>query len=480
MTETKTPPLSVDEALERILSAAKGPLRRRGHAAGAGVWPDPRARPDRPPHQPPKALSAMDGYALRTADGAGPLQVIGESPPAGLSPAPRTGTGGAHFHRRPVPEGADAVLDPGRRAPRGRSVTATAPVTPGSNIRLEGIDFREGETILRRGRRLCPADVALAASAEPRDPAAGATSAHRRAGALATNWSRPAPARAPDQIVASNTYAVLGADRRRGRRGHRSRPLHGQAGRHRSRHSGALKQKVDVLVTIGGASVGDHDLVRGALAREGMELNFWRVAMKPGKPLIHGHIGPMPVLGLPGNPVSAVVCGELFLKPLIRALCGDGCRRADGAGLRRHSLAGGRRPPGISARHARIRRSGTDAGDAAAGPGQLAEQRIVAIDGAAVASGQGGPPGEAGAPVRNLAPDALRNKSGRRGPRLGPMPPRLLSRTRVSRRRKSIGFTAPPDSSTDRPASGPCAIRSAVAARRHCRSGPTARWSGRA
>jgi molybdopterin molybdotransferase len=85
----------------------------------------------------------------------------------------------------------------------------------------------------------------------------------------------------------------------------------------------AQSQKVDVLVTIGGASVGDHDLVRGALAREGMELNFWRVNMKPGKPLIHGHIGLMTVLGLPGNPVSAVVCGELFLKPLIRALCGD-------------------------------------------------------------------------------------------------------------------------------------------------------------
>jgi molybdopterin molybdotransferase len=86
---------------------------------------------------------------------------------------------------------------------------------------------------------------------------------------------------------------------------------------------------VDVLVTIGGASVGDRDLVRGALAREGMELNFWRVNMKPGKPLIHGNIGPMTVLGLPGNPVSATVCGELFLKPLIRALSGDPCAGAD-------------------------------------------------------------------------------------------------------------------------------------------------------
>ena len=93
--------------------------------------------------------------------------------------------------------------------------------------------------------------------------------------------------------------------------------------------TGALESRIDVLVTIGGASVGDHDLVRGALAREGMALDFWRVAMKPGKPLIHGHIGPMTVLGLPGNPVSAVVCGELFLKPLIRALCGDPDAGAD-------------------------------------------------------------------------------------------------------------------------------------------------------
>jgi molybdopterin molybdotransferase len=84
-----------------------------------------------------------------------------------------------------------------------------------------------------------------------------------------------------------------------------------------------------VLVTIGGASVGDRDLVRGALAREGMELQFWRVNMKPGKPLIHGHIGPMTVLGLPGNPVSATVCGELFLKPLVRALSGDPLAGAD-------------------------------------------------------------------------------------------------------------------------------------------------------
>ncbi len=329
MTETKTPPLSVDEALEKILSAAKGPLdvvdTPLAQAFGRTLAQDLTARRT----QPPKALSAMDGYALRTADGAGPLKVIGESS-AGRAFAGACGPGQAVriFTGAPVPEGADAVLIQEDARREGDLVTATAPVTPGSNIRLEGIDFREGATILRRGRRLSPADVALAASA---DHATLPLARRPRIGVLGSGDELVAPglARAPDQIVASNTYAVLGLIAAAGGEAIDLGLCMDRQADIEAAIAGALKQKVDVLVTIGGASVGDHDLVRGALAREGMELNFWRVAMKPGKPLIHGHIGPMTVLGLPGNPVSAVVCGELFLKPLIRALCGDGSAGAD-------------------------------------------------------------------------------------------------------------------------------------------------------
>ena len=329
MTETKTPPLSVDEALQKILEAAKGPLEIEptplAQAFGRTLAQDLTARRT----QPPKALSAMDGYALRAGDSAGSLKVIGESS-AGRAFSRACGPGEAVriFTGAPVPEGADTVLVQEDARREGDCVTATAPITPGRNIRLQGIDFREGAAILSRGRRLSPADVALAASA---DHATLPLARRPRIGVLATGDELVAPGlpRGPDQIVASNSFAVLGLIAAAG-----GLPI--DLGLSADRQAdieaaiaGALKQKVDVLVTIGGASVGDHDLVRGALAREGMELSFWRINMKPGKPLIHGHIGPMTVLGLPGNPVSAVVCGELFLKPLIRALCGDLAAGAD-------------------------------------------------------------------------------------------------------------------------------------------------------
>jgi molybdopterin molybdotransferase len=322
MTET-TPPLSVDEALAKILAAATCPLAIEptplAQAFGGTLAQDIAALRT----QPPKALSAMDGYALRAAEAGGPLRVIGESS-AGRSFVGRCGSGEAVriFTGAPVPEGADTVLVQENARRDGDCVSAKAPVEVGRNIRSEGIDFRSGAGILQKGRRLSPADIALAASA---DHATLPLARPPRVGVLATGDELVAPGspRGADQIVASNSYAVLGliAD---------SGGVAVDLGICRDRLDdieaaivAAQTQNVDVLVTIGGASVGDHDLVRGALAREGMELNFWRVDMKPGKPLIHGHIGAMTVLGLPGNPVSAVVCGEVFLKPLIRALCGD-------------------------------------------------------------------------------------------------------------------------------------------------------------
>jgi molybdopterin molybdotransferase len=345
MTE-KQPPLSVEEALAKILEGAKGPLAVEdaplSQAFGRTLAKDLAARRT----QPPKALSAMDGYALRAAEAAGPLKVIGESA-AGRGFAGVCGPGEAVriFTGAPLPDGADAVLIQEDARRNGDAVSATAPVEPGKNVRVAGIDFRAGDAILRQGRRLSPADVALAASA---DHATLPLARPPRVGVLATGDELVAPGfpRGPDQIVASNSYAVLGLIAACGGEAVDLGLCGDQTDAIEAAIAGAQRQKIDVLVTIGGASVGDHDLVRGALAREGMALNFWRVNMKPGKPLIHGHIGPMTVLGLPGNPVSAVVCGELFLKPLIRALCGDpqaGADRSEPAFTAKALKAGGPR-----------------------------------------------------------------------------------------------------------------------------------------
>ncbi len=329
MSEAKPPLLSVEQALANILAAAKAPLGvedvQLDQAFGRTLARDLSARRS----QPPKPLSAMDGYALRAADAASPLRVIGESSAgAGFDGICGAGQAVRIFTGAPVPDGADAVLIQEEARREGEFVTAQTPVAAGKNIRRPGIDFREGETILPAGRRLSPADVAFAASA---DHASLPVARRPRLGVLSTGDELVAPGekRGPDQIVASNAFGVLGLIRAAGGLGVDlgAVPDRSEAIEAAIRH--ALAAQVDVLVTIGGASVGDRDFVRGALAHEGMALEFWKIAMKPGKPLIHGRIGATQVLGLPGNPVSAAVCGELFLKPLIRALLGDPQAGAD-------------------------------------------------------------------------------------------------------------------------------------------------------
>ncbi|MDB5595515.1 MAG: molybdenum cofactor biosynthesis protein MoaA [Hyphomicrobiales bacterium] len=320
------PLLPVSQALERVLASAPSPLPAEHisltQARGRTLAEDVAALRT----QPPFPASAMDGYAVRASDIAqvpASLHVIGTSA-AGHRFAGAVGAGQAVriFTGAPVPDGADTILIQENTRAEGDAVIALESEEAGRYVRRAGLDFTHGEVLLARGRRLGPPELALAAAMNhPTLP----VTRRPRVALLATGDElvRPGESLGPDQIVASNTYAVAAYAEAAGAEvidlgiaGDRFSDL--EASIRAAREAGA-----DVLVTLGGASVGDHDLVQTALSREGMELGFWRIAMRPGKPLMHGRIGDMRILGLPGNPVSAIVCGVLFLVPLVRALSGD-------------------------------------------------------------------------------------------------------------------------------------------------------------
>jgi molybdopterin molybdotransferase len=268
----------------------------------------------------------MDGYALRSADTiAAPatLTVIGESA-AGRAFEGALGRGEAAriFTGAPMPDGADSIViqeDVSREGDRIRLSTA---VPAGDNLRPAGMDFRDGETLIASGRRLGPRDVALAAAA---NHTALAVRRRAKVAVLATGDELvpPGGALGPAQIVASNNFAVAGIVEACGGVAIDLGIAVDEIGALKGAIDRARDANVDVLVTLGGASVGDHDLVQKALVSSGMELGFWRIAMRPGKPLMHGRLGPLRVLGLPGNPTSSVVCAILFLRPLLRALHGE-------------------------------------------------------------------------------------------------------------------------------------------------------------
>jgi molybdopterin molybdotransferase len=321
-----SPLLPVSEALARVLASAPQALPAEhvplAQAAGRTLAGDLAARRT----QPPVDVSAMDGYALIFDDIAqvpATLEVIGASS-AGHGFAGEVAHGKAVriFTGAPVPKGADTVLIQENTKAEGARVTAVENEARGRNIRKAGLDFVTGQALLPRGRRLGAPELALAAAMNHAElPVAR----RPRVALLATGDELVAPGQepGPDQIVASNTYAVAAYAEAAGAEvidlgivGDTFAALEGAIRR-------AREAKVDVLVTVGGASVGDHDLVQTALTREGMELGFWKIAMRPGKPLMHGQLGDMRILGLPGNPVSAIVCAVLFLIPLVRALQGD-------------------------------------------------------------------------------------------------------------------------------------------------------------
>ena len=314
--------ISVEEARERILRAlAPTPAETVPLAASGGRV---LARPVLARlTQPPADVSAMDGYAVRAVDAAAKgaeLRLVG-SAPAGhpfdgtVSPgeAVRVFTGAF------VPRGADAILLQEDAESAEGKVRVGEAVRPGRWIRHRGLDFEEGEALLPAGRRLTARDVGLAAAANH-----PWLTVHRRPriGILATGDEIALPGEPvpPGGIVSSNAHA-LAALVRAGGGEPLVLPIAPDDEAAIAEAAGAARG-CDLLVTTGGASVGEHDLVQSALGPEGFALDFWRIAMRPGKPLIWGRLGQTPLLGLPGNPVSALVCGVVVLLPALRRLSG--------------------------------------------------------------------------------------------------------------------------------------------------------------
>ncbi|AVO44967.1 gephyrin-like molybdotransferase Glp [Phreatobacter cathodiphilus] len=315
--------LPVDEALARVLAGAE-PLPEEwiavGDCDGRVLTRDLVAGRS----QPPEDVSSMDGYAVRAADLPGRLAVIGESA-AGRGFAGQMAAGEAVriFTGAGVPVGADAVVMQEDAAREGDRVLIAGTARPGQFIRRRGLDFTEGLTGLAAGTLMNPRRLALAAAM---NHAIVPVHGRPRVAILSTGDElvEPGTVPGPGQIVSSNALAIAAVVRRAGGEptllGISPDRLDATLERVRfARQSGH-----HVLVTSGGASVGEYDLMRDVIAAEGAEPGFWKIAMRPGKPLMMADLGAMRLLGLPGNPVASFVCSMLFLRPLLLRLAGRG------------------------------------------------------------------------------------------------------------------------------------------------------------
>jgi molybdopterin molybdotransferase len=315
--------ISVDEAVRRV-SAAFAPVDVESvaiaDAAGRVLAEDAVAKLDQPPHP----VSAMDGYAVRAEDAAtvpARLRRIG-SAPAGHPFEGRVGAGEAVriFTGGVVPDGADSIVIQENARTDGDWVMLDEPARAGRHIRVAGLDFHRGDVLVECGRRLKARDLALLAAG---DIAAARVRRRPRVCLAATGdeLSRPGQPRKSGGIVASSVYGLSAMVAQWG-----GEPLDLGILPDTAEALGtlpALAKDADLIVTMGGASVGDHDLVQSALAPHGFALDFWKIAMRPGKPLVFGRLGTTPLLGLPGNPVSSLVCAILFLRPAIAAMLGE-------------------------------------------------------------------------------------------------------------------------------------------------------------
>ena len=317
--------IPVEEALAKILTSLT-PLGAEEvsveAALGRVLAEDVTARVT----QPPKPVSAMDGYAVKAADVASvpvTLTVVGEAPAGrGYQSVVESGQAVRIFTGAPLPDGADSIVIQEDTEASGTSVTVKEAPAPGNFVRPAGLDFRTGDIGIPAGKLLNARDIGLAAGMNHpwlrvvRRP---------RIAILATGDEivRPGDPIGRDQIVSSNALALSAFVRGAG-----GEPL--VLGIAPDEMDGLTRmiagaRGADLLVTTGGASVGDHDLIQTVLGEAG-SLDFWKIAMRPGKPLMFGEIHDTPVLGLPGNPVSSMVCALLFLGPAIERLLGRSAR----------------------------------------------------------------------------------------------------------------------------------------------------------
>lgn len=320
--------IAVDEARRRILTALERLPAEQvsiAQAAGRVLAEDTRARVTKPP----AAVSAMDGYAVRAADVAATparLAVVGVSPAGAAHDAPlEAGQAVRIFTGGVLPRGADSVVVQENTSREGASVTVRTPVARGRHVRPPGLDFAQGDAGPAAGQRLGPRRIALLAAMNlpwlkvVRRP---------RVAILGTGdeIAMPGEPLGTGRIAGSNSLALAAMVEQAGGEA----LLPGVARDDEASLRAVLKgaRGADLLVVTGGMSVGEHDLVRKVLAGEGLALDFWKVAMRPGKPLAFGTLHGMAVMGFPGNPVSTLVCGHVFLRPAIARLLG--CGEEDG------------------------------------------------------------------------------------------------------------------------------------------------------
>ena len=311
--------ISVEEATARIV-AAFAPTQSEtvaiADAAGRVLAEDTRARMT----QPPAPVSSMDGYAVRAGDVPATLRMTGTSP-AGHPFAGQLGPGETVriFTGGVVPDGADAIVIQEDTSADGDRIAMQVAAKPGKHVRPAGMDFREGDLLAAAGKRLTARDLSLLAAG---DLAQVSVRRRPRVAVAATGdeLTPPGQKRAPGHIVASSGYGLSAMIRAWG-----GEPVDLGILPDRIEAIESIAERAndaDLIVTLGGASVGDHDLIQKALGPKGFALDFWKIAMRPGKPLIFGRLGRTPLLGLPGNPVSTLVCAILFLQPAIAALLG--------------------------------------------------------------------------------------------------------------------------------------------------------------